>query len=422
MISPILSQWDWVHSTGVHNEEKNHFVNYSTANESFTNTLSSSSSIYYTGVAIFVILPTASIACTPLSGYLGDQVGYEIALLTGLLLSSGMSICFAFSTNFLGVFVARLLQGAASSFCTPNAFATITHECPQNTKLGKIVLAFAVATNCFSYIGAAVFGVAFEVLGPKLAFLVLLLPMCVTLLLLTFIIILTTSNCSGESIPPITHHEEVTDETRHAENGSSFADILRDFQIIFVSGGGTVALLPKKCLDITLAIWMNDCFNSGPATVGTVISIAGVAALLGNICATKLSMLLFPQFTYILYSINLSVGAIPIILLPFSPNPYFVAVCYFFSMFFASITRYWIVQIPSDIVDQKYPSSRGRVMNVVTVFMSLPNIIGPFLAVIIFNAMGFRYVCITVGCLCISYSFLFVFTPYANYVKYSELK
>ena len=191
---------------------------------------------------------------------------------------------------------------------------------------------------------------------------------------------------------------------------------------MFVSGSGTIALLPKKCLDLTIAIWMKDMFNSGPATVGGAMGFAGVAAFLGNICAAKLSIFL-PQFTYILHAVNLALAAVPLILLPFSPNPFIVAVCYFFGMFFANLNRYWVAHIPSDIADKKYSNSRGRVMNVVSVFMSLPAILGPFLAIILFNAVGFRYVCVVSGCLCIGYAILFVFVPYSdNHVQYSLIQ
>ena len=163
MISPILSEWDWTHSQ-LH-ELHNH--NSSTGNSTST---SVSSTIYYTGVAIVVATPIVGIAFSPLSGFIGDHIGYETALITGLLFSSGMALCFAFSANFEGILIARILQGVASAFCTPYAFATITQECPQDTKIGKIVLAIAVTTSCFSYVGAAVFGAAFEYLGLKRAF------------------------------------------------------------------------------------------------------------------------------------------------------------------------------------------------------------------------------------------------------------
>ena len=180
-------------------------------------------------------------------------------------------------------------------------------------------------------------------------------------------------------------------------------DILKNYKIIILSGSMVVATLPKKCLDLTIGIWMAETFNSGPATIGTAIGVAAIAVILGNISGVSISVFWW-RHVPLLNALSLALSVVPIMLLPFSTNPYSVATCYFFNVYFFSITKYWTVHLVAEIADKLYPRGRARVMNVLTAFMATPAIIGPVIGLILFNSIGFKYMCILLGPTGILYS------------------
>ena len=150
MISPILSEWDWIHNTLYTNNTSDG----STQNSQNMTLIShlfdtESQSIHITAIVIFLVTPVVSFTFAPLSGYIADTIGYETSLLIGLLLSSVMSVAFAFSKDFWEVLVARLLQGAASPFNTSISYATLTCLYSQDTAMGKIMLGIAVSYKFF---------------------------------------------------------------------------------------------------------------------------------------------------------------------------------------------------------------------------------------------------------------------------------
>ena len=341
--------------------------------------------------------------------------------LIGLLLSSVMSVTFAFSEDFWEVLVARLLQGAASPFNTSISYATLTCLYSQDTAMGKIMLGIAVSTNSFSFIGAALFGITYEYLGQQLCFLLLLLPPCAFLLLMVSVL-LVSSRVSSSKSPSQDFEMSIKEDDPHnnqqelsrshlPDYGISvdqyddicIKDILKNYKIIILSCSMVVATLPKKCLDLTIGIWMAETFNSGPATIGTAKGVAAIAVILGNISGASISVFWW-RHVPLLNALSLALSVVPIMLLPFSTNPYSVATCYFFNVYFFSTTKYWTVHLVAEIADKLYPRGRARVMNVLTAFMATPAIIGPVIGLILFNSIGFKYMCILLGPTGILYS------------------
>ena len=447
MISPILSEWDWVHNTLYTNNTSDGLMKNS-QNTTLDSHLfdTESAPIHITAIIIFLVTPVVSFIFAPLSGYIADTVGYETSLLVGILLFLVMSVSFAFSEDFWEVLVARFLQGAASPFNTSISYATITCLFSQDTAMGKIVLGIAVSTNSFSFIGAALFGITYEYLGQQLCFLLLLLPPCVILLLLVSVLLVSnrvesstkpssqdtdslsssklSSQDTGQDLLLYSSDSEMSvkeddDHNTKQELSRSYCpdsgisedeyddlymiDILKNYRIIILCGSMVLATLPKKCLDLTIGIWMSETFNSSPATVGMAMGVATIAVILGNVSGASISIC-FWRHVPLANALSLALSVVPIMLLPFSTNPYIVAICYFLNVYFFSMAKYWTVHLVAEIADRLYPRGRARVMNVLTAFMVTPAIIGPIIALILYNSVGFKYMCIILGPMGISYS------------------
>ena len=95
MISPILSEWDWIHNTLYTNNTSDGSIQNS-QNMTLISHLfdTESQSIHITAIVVFLVTPVVSFTFAPLSGYIADTIGYETSLLRGYCTPCQFLNCF----------------------------------------------------------------------------------------------------------------------------------------------------------------------------------------------------------------------------------------------------------------------------------------------------------------------------------------
>ena len=216
-------------------------------------------------IALFMSYPLIALLLSPISGILGDRVGFDVPLLLALVAATLICLMYAFTESFLSILSARLLQGVASAFGRPNAFARMFVIYPQSTDKGKYVLALAMGANAFDFLGPAIVGFLFDHFGPIVCFLSILpyvaaIAICVSLT--SFSSCRRKSDLERSPIVPINQRERSSPNSSE-ETSSGLTDtverlwdIFTHSKIIIATLTISVVWLPRTSLEPTIAFWL----------------------------------------------------------------------------------------------------------------------------------------------------------------------
>lgn len=389
LTTPIIAQWSWVAVNGVASTQ----TNSSTHHGTFEAADASHNGMSLSAMAVLLANPVVGIFLSPITGVLGDQYGHDLPILFGLGLNIIMSMIFAFYSSFEAIFIACILQGTAGSFNTPNAFAKINKLFPPQSKAGKLSLCLVMTANVFSFIGPAIEGFLYEYFGQKMCFLILLVPLEFVLCCGT----LSALICEYCKSANINHNK--SDSEEHSDNERSIsqcerqqdtnvAKLLLDPKVFIAAATFGVAWLPRKCIDSTIAMWMDEKFSSGPAIVGLAICMAAVVVPVANVFGTSFASA-WPDGIHLLSSICVALCGLPISTMFLSPNPEIASICYASYIFFASTARYGAMSLLSILAEKSPNTPRGTIMSAASVGLSICNLIGPLIAIPLFNSFGF---------------------------------
>ena len=366
-------------------------------------------------IALFMSYPLIALLLSPISGILGDRVGFDVPLLLAFVATTVICLLYAFTDSFLSILSARLLQGVASGFGRPNAFARMFVIYPQSTDKGKYVLALAMGANAFDFLGPAIVGFIFDQFGPIVCFLSILpyvaaLAICVCL----------TSLSSCRRNPDLERYpinQRYTSSPNSSEETSSgltdtvkrLWDISTHSKIIIATLTISVVWLPRTSLEPTIAFWLKEHFSSGVTETGLVWGVGGASVLLSNLIAARVSVL-FPQKMWLYTAISASLCCVPIILLPLAPNVYLVAVCFALYIVNAASARFGGMFLLTNIAQSQFEDSYGLIMSFASIGFLLPYFITPFVSIPLYNHIGFESMCFIIGPISLIYSPLLVYT------------
>ncbi|XP_072025232.1 probable vesicular acetylcholine transporter-B [Amphiura filiformis] len=315
-----------------------------------------------------------------------------------------MTLIFAFFSSFEAIFIACILQGLAGAFNTPNAFAKMSQLFAPDTTAAKLSLCLVMTANIFSFIGPAMEGFLYEYIGQMWCFLVLLLPLELLLILGTLFNLFCNhdnDNCISRNelklLKTNERNEVNSDDSNASDNNRLW--LLLNPRIIIAAATFGLAWLPRKCIDSTVAVWMDAKFSSGPSVVGLVLSLAAISVPTANIVGASFASIWTTRI-HMFTAICIALCSIPVSTMFLSPNPATVSVCYAVYIFFASSSRYGAMNLLSNIAENTKDSSRGTVMSAASVGLSICNLIGPVLAIPLYNYFGFAVICLSIGPLC----------------------
>ena len=403
LTTPIMAQWSWVAVNGDGRATATRFNSSKSQHNTFEEADASYNGMSLPVMAVLLANPVVGMLLSPLTGILGDRFGHDLPILFGLGLNIIMSIIFAFYSSFEAVFIACILQGTAGAFNTPNAFAKINKLFPPQSKAGKLSLCLVMTANVFSFIGPAIEGLLHEYFGQMVCFLMLLVPL--ELVLCCGTISAVICNCKSANMnhsisdPEELRNTESNTSKCERQNDTSVAKLLLNPKVIIAAATFGVAWLPRKCVDSTIAMWMDEKFSSGPAIVGLAISLAAVVVPVANVFGTSFASM-WPDRLHLLSSICVALCGLTISTMFLSPNPEIVSICYASYIFFACTARYGAMSLLS-VLAEKFPNTpRGTVMSAASVGLSICNLIGPLIAIPLFNSFGFISICVSVGPLC----------------------
>ncbi len=448
MVAPLLTQWDWVTTDGqqcnlpcvVSNSTKivpelspdgylpdssdiiGTHEPFSICQECQQDT--NHEPLKLTGlVAVFLLIqPITNTMCSPLSGLLGDKKGYDFALLLGLFTSVIAALLFAFFVTFPALFSANLLVGIAGALNSPNTFAKLNKLYAPDSDMGKTVLGLAMTTNVFSFIAPVLVGILYEHLGQLMCFLILFLPLQLTLIASTCWSFCTIDQDQDQDTKE-DEDEDILDygatksslfenddqQNRDHREGTFFKIALDHPKILLLTGAILVGWTPRKCIEASLAVWMSNEFNSGPSYIGLVLGSGVISVLAANSFAAWFSIR-FPQHLWKWVSLTLAMCGVSIIALLWTSN-YIALVSFYIGMyvFFACSARYATMGLLSMLAETITDAPRSKVMSIANIGMTLPSFIGPVISIPLYNHFGFHVINLVVGIPCVIYGIILFF-------------
>ena len=437
LITPILAQWKWAavsNNDGISvfdsNSNLSLTTNYSVSNlrlvQAVSNTSVNQSEQVFSlhkrmstsAMAVLIAKPLVNTLLSPITGMLGDRVSHELPMIFGLILNLFMSTVFAFSSSFEAILFACLLQGIAGALNVPNALASVTSLFKPQTKEGKISLGLIMTANMFSFIGPAIEGFLYENLGQKLCFLILLVPFDIILICgKSFSLYNKTRNVKPDQRHlhlEINSSADATDPISRREKCQALFRLFMNPKLIVVAGTYAIVWIPRKCIESTIALWMDARFSSGPSTVGLVLSLAAVSVPAANIFGAYFASIQ-PNYTHLMTAFSVVCCSVPVSVLFLSPNPVSISACFAVYVFFASAARYGAIRLLSIIAENTSGTPRGRFMAIAYLLSTMMDIIGPVIATELYRNFGFESLCLSIGPLCsLSAPLLFVFHKKLN--------
>ncbi|XP_072050114.1 vesicular acetylcholine transporter-like [Amphiura filiformis] len=353
-------------------------------------------------ILVYMALPVMSLITSPITGSIGDAFGFDVPLLAALGASIVLTNLYAFSVSFVAVFVSQLLQGFACAASTPNIFGKVYSLYPLNTDEGKTILGVIMACSAFNFFGPAIGGILYAEFGQKAAFLSfvpleIFLVLCILVTFQSEIKRSVTKNEVNENID-VQIDENATPllHTEPKNKGVKLTDIIKDHKVVLLSLTLTACALPKVCIQYVLAIWMEDRFNSDATTTGLFLGTAGVTEVAANVISVKFNNR-YPEHICMYTALHVALCALPSVLLPFVPSPITGSFCFAFYIYFTGSARYGTMSMLSGLAENEYQTAYGRVIGVGNLGFTLPYLASPFVAVPLFNAIGFKKMCIIIG-------------------------
>ena len=274
---------------------------------------------------------------------------------------------------------------------------------------GRVALGIVMNADAISFVGTLMFGTLFEYIGQLICFLTLLVPFT-SILLFSVVFSICSNNTENEC-----SSEQVTIEGLGL---ASFYDIVKI--PIMLTGCVSLALawLPRICIENTISVWMLDEFSSGPTTVGDVLSLSAISVLSANLLSVALTVR-YPEKTVVFTCLTMCFTGLSAAALSLSYTPYHIAVIFAIHIFFSSCNRYFVMNIMSTFAETLMNIPRCQVMSVANIGMLIPYMTAPCLAIPLYNSIGFRYMCLTVGPLCTLYA-PFIYLIIARTISKSE--
>ena len=393
IVVPLIAQWEWAlveeDTIGGHYREDTIEIFNSSAS---IGTIASSHQQMKASpklTVIFLFYSSLEFIFVPLSGYIGDRYGVDCVALTGVFLAGTISILYAFVNDLPGIISARLLQGLSSAFISPTAFARLAEAFADDDDATRRVMAAAMATSMFSFLGPAIAGIIFQYLGPVSCFMPLL-----ALSVLVFIGIAITFRMGGNVRRNSTTKDpaDPTSETLDQES-TTLLDVLKDHQMQAAVILFTTAWLPRTVLEPTLSIWISNAFNGGSALSGIVWGSAGLSVLASSVVTSQVVHHI-NDYIWLFGLVNILTAGLALVLLPLSRHPSMAAVCFSTCIFLSFNARNTLICEYKTIADSKFRGSYALVMGVFHFGFTLPYIIGAPIAVPVFNKIGFEFMCI----------------------------
>ena len=119
-----------------------------------------------------------------LAGSVSDAFGRILVLRIGLIGFGIASVAIAVAPDPIVLIVARAVQGAAGAFLVPSSLALITSTF-RDAAQGRAIGIWTALTTCAMLTGPVIGGVFVDLLSWRLVFLINVLPILITLWLLT---------------------------------------------------------------------------------------------------------------------------------------------------------------------------------------------------------------------------------------------
>lgn len=314
--------------------------------------------------ALFAVFALFSFISAPILGSLSDRKGRRPILLVSLLSSAIGWLIFAFSHSIVGLFIGRIIDGAAAgNISTAQSYLIdiAKDDTERSHNLGLIGAVFGIA-----FIIGPLLGGVLSAIYPTLPFIVVgVLASCNTVLAYLFL--------------PETHHH------RNPEKMSlnPLAPIIRAarskglvalYVVWFLFG---VAISANQSI---FSLYTHDVFGWGVLAAGMVMALVGIIISINQAVLIKRVWLNYFSAT----QLNLWV------LLPFAfgymvmgfPYKIFFIIGIFITAFGQSIYR---VTMTSQVVAVTAKTHQGEVMGILAALMSLSMIVGPLLGGVVYG-------------------------------------
>ena len=388
--SPLTAEWVWArlveNKTVVTNSTQ--YANQSLPAETLNWNLS----------LVFVICPIVELIFSPFLGVVSEKTGIDFIAFVGVILAIVICIIYAFTDTFLGILIARILQGVDIVCLSPAAMVRIEGTCPSDTKEGKSVIGLALSTSAISFAFISISSTIYEYLGQMLSFL-LMVPME----LMTAVTILMTCQFKME------FRKDKKEENAEIEISPkvSFAFVVKDTSILVATGLVAVVWVFLPILDPIVASWLENTFSSGPSEVSLLWGTASLPVVLANVISACFTMVK-PQLTWLYSFFHLIFSAIPVILLPMTPSFWWTCAAFMSYIYFACCVRFGAVFLISNMAETKYAGAHNHVWAIANYGFALPFLVGNAVGAPLYNSIGFTKLCLAIGMIMLLYSLLII--------------
>ena len=409
-LAPLVPEWDWASDHSLQDANKTILLPAADDGNSTSSLLQTFPRMSLKLIILSSAYVTTDIVVSQFAGKFGDYLGFDVALLVGLVAAFAMIVLLIFSSSFVSILVAHFVQGVALAFILPIGLARILRIYPAGHRYNHIAVASTQISMGFSTFGSTLSGFFIEYFGQRGCFLAMV-PFNIALIFITLL-----QYCLDHDSGERGSADEDTSELESKDNAAappsspvrSFRDILTDYQVIIITGAFTVCFLHKSALEPTIGFWLASKFGAGAELTGLIWGLGGIVIIPANVISAYFAKL-YPDWIWLYAMINLAVCMPLIVSLPHSSSTALAAFAVVGYMYCAVSARYSVTLLLSVLVELRYPYAYGRIMAIANFGITLPYLIGPLFAVPLINHVSFQVFCLCTGTLYIVYPGLLVF-------------
>ena len=197
----------------------------------------------------------ALLIVTPIFGLLADRLGRRGPMIWGLLGLAAATVMFAFATDYVGLLVARLLQGVAAAATWTAGLALVADSYPPAKRGWALGVALSGMTGGM-LLGPPIGGLLYEWGGFQLPFLVA---------------------AAIAALDGVARALLLTDPPRARGHGPSLLDLLRDRAVLVACGLIVVGSATWGLLEPVLPLDLEERFGASPGLIGALFGVATLA-------------------------------------------------------------------------------------------------------------------------------------------------
>ncbi|XP_040270792.1 chromaffin granule amine transporter-like [Bufo bufo] len=340
--------------------------------------------LHHENIQVGLLISTKAIVqliVNPIVGLITNRVGFDKPLFAGFIILFFSTLIFTFADSYWLMFFARSVQGAGSSFSTVAGLGMLAQIYPDDYERGKVMGIALGGLALGTIIGPPFGSLMYNFVGKTSPFLVLavlaLLDGALQLSMLRF------DKFVPGSIP-----------------ATSYLTLLKDPYIVVAAGVFCIDYLSFGVVAPTLPIWMLETMCSSDWELGFVFLPAGILYLL---CTNLFGILAYKMGRWLCAFVGMLITGVVFILVPLASN-LFGLICLMVAIGIAiGMVDASIMPIMGQLVDLRHTSVYGGVYAISEAAVCMGYALGPLCGGALAEAIGFPWLMMISGSLCIIY-------------------